>query len=285
VSCPRPTPPGSSRENHDEQQVRARADRKTGKITKRADDAIAQAYAVDAKHAKGNPVTARQLAKLEAKAQKTGQSPMVITLADPHSGSGMWYSGAGQSWADVKLRRTIDVPDAADAKFWVWNNYVTEEDWDFGFIEVSTDGGTTWTEQKVYDEAGTLVSTDDGYADPNGRMHDYGDKKYGLHGDSHGWRHDYVDLSAYASQTVQLRLRYATDAGFEERGWFTGDFSVTGGGSTTWSDDAEGADNAGLTSTTRRVRSCGTATRRTATSTAPERPRRRCRAPAPRAGS
>ena len=124
----------------------------------------------------------------------------------------------------------------------MWNNYVIEEDWDFGFVEVSTDGGTTWTEQKVYDEAGALVSTDDGYADPNGRMHDFGDKKYGLTGSTDGWRHDYVDLAAFAGQTVKLRLRYATDAAFQERGWFADDFSVTGGGATTWSDDAESGD-------------------------------------------
>jgi len=168
----------------------------------------------------------------------------VITLADPHGGANMWYSGADQDWADVKLRRTIDVP-ATEGRFWMWNNFVIEEDWDFGFVEVSTDGGTTWTEQKVYDESGALVSTDDGYADPNGRLHDYGDKKYGLTGDTHGWRHDYVDLAAYAGQTVQVRLRYATDAGFLERGWFADDFSVTSGATTTWSDDAEGADAAG----------------------------------------
>ena len=36
----------------------------------------------------------------------------------------------------------------------MWNDYVIEEDWDFGFVEVSTDGGATWTEQKVFDEAG-----------------------------------------------------------------------------------------------------------------------------------
>ena len=80
------------------------------------------------------------------------------------------------------------MPAAADAKFWMWNNYVIEEDWDFGFVEVSTDGGTTWTEQKVYDEAGTEVTTTDGYADPNGRMADYGGKKYGLTGATDGWR-------------------------------------------------------------------------------------------------
>ena len=173
----------------------------------------------------------------------------VITLAQPHSGANMWYSGADQDWADSRISRTVEVPDATDAKFWMWNNYVIEEDWDFGFVEVSTDGGTTWTEQKVYDEAGALVSTSDTYGDPNGRLHDYGNKKYGLTGDSHGWRHDYVDLSGFAGQTVQVRLRYATDAGFLERGWFSDDFSVTGGGATTWSDDVEGADDNGWTLT------------------------------------
>ncbi|MEU5721376.1 immune inhibitor A domain-containing protein [Micromonospora sp. NPDC047738] len=167
----------------------------------------------------------------------------VITLADPHSGANMWYSGADQDWADVKLSRTVTVPNAADAKFWMWNNYVIEADWDMGFVEVSTDGGATWTEQKVYDAAGKLVTTNDGYGDPNGRMADYGNKKYGLTGDTHGWRHDYVDLSAYAGKTVQLRLRYCTDAAFVERGWFADDFSVTGGGATTWSDDAENGAN------------------------------------------
>lgn len=166
----------------------------------------------------------------------------IITLATPHSGGDMWYSGGDQSWADVRLTRTIDaVP--ADAKFWMWNDYVLEEDWDYGFVEVSTDGGTTWTEQKVYDETGALVSTDDGDGDPNGRLADYGDKKYGLTGSSHGWRHDYVDLSAYAGQNVQLRVRQATDAGFEERGWFTDDFALTSGGETVWSDDVESGDN------------------------------------------
>lgn len=167
----------------------------------------------------------------------------VITLAQPHSGANMWYSGADQGWADVKLSRTVTVPNAADAKFWMWNNYVIEADWDYGFLEVSTDGGNTWTEQKVYDASGKLVSTNDGYADPNGRMVDFGGKKYGLTGSTNGWRHDYVDLSGLAGKTVQLRLRYATDEAFQERGWFADDFSVTGGGATTWSDDVEGGAN------------------------------------------
>lgn len=167
----------------------------------------------------------------------------VTTLATPHSGTKMWHSNNDQEWADVKLSRSVDVPAAADSKFWMWNNYIIEEDWDYGFVELSTDGGTSWTEQKVYDEAGNVVTTPDGYPDPNGRMNDFGGKKYGLTGSTNGWRHDYVDLSAYAGTTVQLRLRQATDEAFEERNWFVDDFSVTGGGATTWSDDVEGGAN------------------------------------------
>ncbi|WP_228389923.1 immune inhibitor A domain-containing protein [Streptomyces smaragdinus] len=167
----------------------------------------------------------------------------VVNLVTPHGGSNVWWSGNDQSWADVRLTRPIDVPAGSDVRFWSWDNYSIEADWDYGFVEVSTDGGATFEELKVYDEGGDLVSTDDGYADPNGRMNDFGGKKYGLTGDTGGqWRHDYVDLTPYAGQTVQLRLRSATDAAFEAGGWFADDFSVTSGGDTVWSDGAESGD-------------------------------------------
>ena len=171
------------------------------------------------------------------------------TLATPHSGANMWWGNNDQSWAKNTLTRSVTVPAAADSKFWMWNNYVIEVDWDYGFVEVSTDGGSTWTPQKVYDEAGTLVTTPDDYSDPNGNLATFGNRKNALTGDSHGWRHDYIDLSQWAGQTVQVRLMMATDAAFTERGWFADDFSVTGGGATPWSDDVEGGA-AGWTAST-----------------------------------
>jgi immune inhibitor A len=179
--------------------------------------------------------------------------PKQVSLADPHSGANMWWGNNDQDWADVKLVRSIDVPAGADVRFWVWDNYILEEDWDYGFIEVSTDGGTTWSQQKVYDEGDNLVSTPETctapntppgcYTDPNGRLEDYGGLQFGLTGSSDGWRHDYIDLTPYAGTTIMLRLRNATDAGFLERGWFADDFSVTADGGTVWSDDVEGGAN------------------------------------------
>ncbi|GAA1793169.1 immune inhibitor A domain-containing protein [Agromyces lapidis] len=164
-----------------------------------------------------------------------------VTLAAPHGGENMWYTGADQDWGDIRIERKLDV--GADAKFWMWNNFVIESDWDFGFVEISTDGGTTWTDQKVFNTDGTEATTPDGYPDPNGNLHGFGDRKYGLTGDSHGWQHQYVDLSAYAGQSIDLRLRMATDAAFQERGWFADDFSLTSGDTTTWSDDVESGEN------------------------------------------
>ena len=62
-------------------------------------------------------------------------------------------------------------------------------------------------------------------------MHDYGDKKYGLTGDSHGWRLDYVKLTLRRPDH-QAAAPARDRRGFLERGWFTDDFSVTGGGAT-----------------------------------------------------
>ena len=160
-----------------------------------------------------------------------------VTIGAPHGGESMWWSNQDQSDADVRLTRTIAVPTGSDVRFWSWNDYVIEELWDYGFIEVSTDGGTSWSQLEVRDEAGNLVSTDE---DPNGNLEAYfGGLENGLTGTSGGWRHDWVDLTPYAGQTIQLRLRYATDAAFEERGWFADDFSVTADGATVWSDDVE----------------------------------------------
>jgi immune inhibitor A len=166
-----------------------------------------------------------------------------LKMVDPHSGTGTWWSNLDQEWGDVKLTRDIDVPAGTDLKFRMWNNYEIEQDWDFGFVEVSADGGATWAQQKVYNEAGDEVSTPDGYPDPNKNLATFGGKKYGLTGNTDGWRHDYVDLTPFAGKAVKLRLVYNTDAAFTPRGWHSDDFSVTSGDQTVWSDDVEGGAN------------------------------------------
>lgn len=171
----------------------------------------------------------------------------VLQLAEPHSGTNMFWTGKDQDWAKNSLTREVEVPESGDARFWMWSDYVIEEDWDFGFVEVSTDDGETWSELPVMAEDGTLVSTPEDYPDPNGRLVDFGDKESGLTGSTDGFRHDYVDLTEHAGSTVQVRLLYATDEAFVERGWFVDDFSLTDDGETVWTDDLESGTEAWTT--------------------------------------
>lgn len=165
--------------------------------------------------------------------------PETVRIGTPHSGAGMWYSGRDQEWADTAIVRELAVPASArEARLWMWNDYVIEQDWDYGFVEVSADGGTTWTPLAVHDEAGNLVSTPPNYPDPNRNLAEFR-KSSGLTGTTGGWRHDRVDLTAYAGRTIQVRLNTMTDAAFTERGWFADDFTLVVDGATTWSDDVE----------------------------------------------
>ncbi|MDI2128883.1 immune inhibitor A domain-containing protein [Yinghuangia seranimata] len=169
--------------------------------------------------------------------------PETVRIGTPHSGTGMWYSGSDQEWADTSVVRDVTVPvGAAHADLWMWNDYVIEQDWDYGFVEVSGDGGRTWSQLPVRDEAGDLVSTPSNYPDPNRNLAEFR-KTNGLTGSSGGWRHDRVDLTPYAGRTVQVRLGMMTDAAFMERGWFADDFALVADGATVWSDDVEHGDN------------------------------------------
>ncbi|MFD1934247.1 immune inhibitor A domain-containing protein [Nonomuraea mangrovi] len=166
-----------------------------------------------------------------------------LKMLDPHGGGRMWWSGMDQEWADVKLTRQLEVPAGAEPRLWMWNNFDIEADYDYGFVEVSTDGGASWAQQKVFTASGGEVSTPDDYTDPNKALHGYGGKRYGLTGTTNGWRRDYVDLSPFAGETIRLRLAYNTDAGTTARGWFADDLALTSGSVTVWSDGVErGAD-------------------------------------------
>jgi immune inhibitor A len=164
-----------------------------------------------------------------------------VQVGEPHGGALAWWTSSDQDLADVRLTRSIEVPAGGDVRFWSWNDYTIEELWDYGFIETSIDGGTTWKQEEVFDEAGNMVSTDE---DPNGNLSGtFGGLENGLTGDSGGYRHDYVNLTPYAGSTIQLRLRYLTDPAFVERGWFADDFSVTADGTEVFGDDVEGGLN------------------------------------------
>ncbi|MER7439865.1 immune inhibitor A domain-containing protein [Micromonospora avicenniae] len=140
----------------------------------------------------------------------------------PFGGTYEWWGGSADN-LNSTLTRTLDLTGATSASITSKLQYDTEEDYDYLYAEVSTDGGATWT---------ALVN-DLNDTTPTG-------VQAGIDGSSNGeWVDSTYDLSAYAGQTVAFRYRYASDGGVHYAGPFLDNISLTKNGTVAWTDDAE----------------------------------------------
>src|SRR5581483_4031092 len=127
--------------------------------------------------------------------------------ADPHDGPYEWWSNRGDS-IDSRLTRSVDLRSVSKAtlRFWIW--YDVEQDFDYGYVEVSEDGGRTWQ---------TLSTADTTDSNPNGQ--NYGNGFTGTSGGADAtWVQETVDLSRYAGRQILLRFEYVTDDSFNSDG-------------------------------------------------------------------
>ncbi|SCE83738.1 immune inhibitor A [Micromonospora coriariae] len=136
----------------------------------------------------------------------------------PYGGSNEWWGGSADD-LNTTLTRQLDLTGTTTASITAKAWYDIEEDYDYLYAEVSTDGGASWKAL-----TNSLVDTGE----------------TGVDGSTSGsWVDLSYDLSAYAGQTVQFRYRYQTDGGVHLAGAFLDDVSLVKGGATAWTDDAE----------------------------------------------
>jgi hypothetical protein len=109
---------------------------------------------------------------------------------------------------DAAAVTSVTVPAANPTLTYV-ERHLAEEDYDYAYTVVSTDGGRTYT-------ALANANTVDGPLGP------------ALNGDSPGFATQTFDLSAYAGKTVLLGFRYVSDGGTNDGGWFVDDVKVGG---------------------------------------------------------
>jgi immune inhibitor A len=152
-------------------------------------------------------------------------------LGAPFAGAKQWYSGAGDD-LNSTMSRSVALPAApATLTFQArWNIEDCGPDpCDYAYVEV--DDGTGF---KAI--AGSITSTDP--LEGNG-----------IDGEQVAWKAATFDLSAYASKTVQLRVRYSTDGAAQGNnpntpsGIFIDDIALTAGGTTLLTDGAETSPN------------------------------------------
>lgn len=97
--------------------------------------------------------------------------------------------------------------------------YDIEEYWDFGFVQVSTDGGYTWT------SLSNAFTTD--LHDPSAHPTVVANLP-GLTGTQPAWTTMSFDLSAYAGQDILIAFRYVTDWATSYGGWYLDNVYVDG---------------------------------------------------------
>lgn len=126
-----------------------------------------------------------------------------------------WWSGRGDN-SVATLTRAFDLRSArrATLHFAAW--YEMEQGYDYAFVSVSTDGGTTW--QPL---SGRHTTSDD----PHGANYGYGlTGVSGLPGlptsvlERGRWIEEKLDLSDYAGQEVLVRFWQINDEGFHAPG-------------------------------------------------------------------
>ena len=139
-----------------------------------------------------------------------------------HSGVKVWGTVLGANYVNCADYR-LDIPpvslvDMTSATVRCWNWYRTETSYDGGNLQVSTDGGVTWTViQPTGGYGGSLAGSCNALAG-----------QQGFQGISSGWVEKVFPLDSYVGQWVRLRFRFGADSGVVDRGWYIDDLSLIG---------------------------------------------------------
>ncbi|RLC86536.1 MAG: hypothetical protein DRJ03_08510 [Chloroflexi bacterium] len=162
----------------------------------------------------------------------TGSAQVGLVDTVAHSGQYVWWSNRGDD-SDMTLTRAFDLSDVNQAtlEFWAW--YSIEEDWDYAYVEASSDGGATWE----------ILTTPSGVGtNPNGNS--FG---WAYTGSSGGWIQEQVDISAYAGQEVLIRFEYVTDDAVNRPGFVVDDVAIPEiGYSSDFEEGEDGWETAGF---------------------------------------
>ncbi len=139
------------------------------------------------------------------------------TVADPQGSGEQVYWGNQGDEADNALIFKADLTNVSNATL-IFDNFIDiEEQWDFGVVQVSTDGGNSWTSLANDNTRSDVV--EEGYPKIKENLP-------GFTGYYEDWTAETFDLSAYAGQEIYVSFRYLTDWGYNDTGWFVDNIQI-----------------------------------------------------------
>ncbi len=135
----------------------------------------------------------------------------------PGYGAAALYSGCGPD-LDRSLVRPVTVPDSGGSLTFdaLWD---IEQGWDFGYVQVSADGGRTWQSLPTQDTTAVHAPDAQDLAVAN---------LPGFNGSSDGWRAQTASLDRWKGQQILVGFRYITDAEADEAGFWVRNIDAAG---------------------------------------------------------
>ncbi len=151
-----------------------------------------------------------------------GSDHWQLSTAQSHSPTHSWYVPDDSVITDSRLWNTVAVPLEAGSILTFWHRYQFEgTGYDGSVLEISTNGGTTWSDLGPYITSG-------GY---NGTISTCCSNPLGGRqawvGDLTQWTQVTVDLGAFAGQNAHIRWRIGCDYSVSDVGWYIDDVEIT----------------------------------------------------------
>jgi bacillopeptidase F (M6 metalloprotease family) len=139
---------------------------------------------------------------MEGTVQWTAASPWALTTASSHSASHAWTDSpagyANNADVSLTLATAVDLSAAAKPQLLFWHKYQLETEFDYGYVEISQDGGTTWLPTRLASYTGAS-----------------------------DWQREQIDLTPFAGQSaVKIRFRLVTDKSIVWDGWTIDDVTI-----------------------------------------------------------
>ncbi|MCK5127966.1 MAG: immune inhibitor A [candidate division Zixibacteria bacterium] len=131
-----------------------------------------------------------------------------ISTTRYNSASSSFYSGSGNNlsrYFQTSEKYTVQAGDSIKLSAW----YDIESDWDYAYVEVSTDGS-------IFNTIPGTITTN---SDPHGN-----NRGNGITSTSSNWVYAAFDLGSYVGMEINIRFSYYTDSYTSEEGIYIDDF-------------------------------------------------------------
>ncbi len=142
-----------------------------------------------------------------------------LSTKNPYSGTTSWFAKDPDNFSDqyLTLKNAVLIKEGTQLRF--WHSFATEDTYDGGKVEISTNGGLTWS-----DLGSKMIKN--GYNGNIPVLNAAPISGDAFTGSSGGYIETIVDLDSFKGQRAQIRFRMASDVLSGATGWFVDDVDL-----------------------------------------------------------